>query len=349
LEPATAAPEDSWLAPPIFDLQINGYGGVDFQRDNVTAEELLAVCRKLRAAGCTRFLLTLITDEWSKLTARLRHLRALRAQSAEVKSALIGWHLEGPFLSAETPFHGAHDPALMCDPTVEHILELRSLTGTEPLLLTLAPERAGAIAAIELAVARGFKVSLGHTNAPAAVMHAAIAAGASGFTHLGNACGNALNKSDNIVWRVFDTPGLTAGLIPDRIHVSPVFFRICHRVLAPGSIYYTTDAMAAAGAPPGRYRIWRYEVEVGTDQVVRQPGTDRRAGSALRPIEGVFRAAEMLGCDWQEVWPRFSEVPAKLMGLAFDLTPGQPANFCLLKVARGNQLTELRVFAGGPD
>jgi N-acetylglucosamine-6-phosphate deacetylase len=158
-----------------------------------------------------------------------------------------------------------------------------------------------------------------------------------------------LNKLDNILWRVLDTPGLTASLIPDRIHVSPSLFRICHRVLAPERIYYTTDAMAAAGAPPGRYRIWRYEVEVGADQVVRQPGTDRLAGSALRPIDGVFRAAEMLRCDWQEVWPRFSEIPGRLMELAYDLAPGQPANFCLLKVARGNQLSDLKVFAGGPD
>jgi N-acetylglucosamine-6-phosphate deacetylase len=128
-----------------------------------------------------------------------------------------------------------------------------------------------------------------------------------------------------------------------------MFFRLSHRVLPLENIYYTTDAMAAAGAAPGRYRIWKYEVEVGADQVVRQPGADRLAGSALRPIDGVFRAAEMLRCDWQAAWPRSSQIPAKLMGLQFDLAPGQPANFCLLKVARGNQLSELRVFAGGPE
>jgi N-acetylglucosamine-6-phosphate deacetylase len=320
---------------------------VDFQQDNLTEDDLLAACRKLRAAACTRFLLTLITDDWTKLMARLRRLRALRAKSSELQSAIAGWHLEGPFLSSEPVYHGAHDPTLMCDPTPEHIQELRSITGHDSVLLTIAPERTGAIKAIELAVARGIKISLGHTNAPADVLRNAVAAGATGFTHLGNACGSALNKHDNIVWRVFDTPGLTASLIPDRIHVSPILFRVCHRALSPEKIYYTTDAMAAAGAPPGRYTIWRYEVEVGADQVVRQPGTDRLAGSALRPIDGVFRAAEMLSCDWQEVWPRFSENPGKLMGLGRSLVPGQPADFCLLKVGPGNQLKELKVLVGG--
>ena len=349
LEPVADAPEDLWLAPPLFDLQINGYGGVDFQQDDITVEELMTACRKLRADGCTRFLLTLITDEWDKLTARLRRLRALRSQVEELQLAIAGWHLEGPFLSAEPVYHGAHDPKLMCDPTPERIQALRSLTGRDPLLVTLAPERPGGIEAIKLAVAQGIKISLGHTNARVEVLREAVSAGATGFTHLGNACGSELNKSDNIVWRVLDTPGLTASLIPDKIHVSPIFFRVCHRVLAPDNIYYTTDAMAAAGAPPGKYRIWHYEVEVGADQIVRQPGTNRLAGSALRPIEGVFRAAEMLQSDWQTAWRRFSEIPGRFMSLAADLAPGRPANFCLLKIRPGNQLQELKVFVNGVD
>src|SRR5579862_3233503 len=73
------APVDLWVAPGLVDLQVNGYGGVDFQQDGLGADDLLKATRALRAAGCTRFLLTLITDEWPKLTARLRHLRNARA------------------------------------------------------------------------------------------------------------------------------------------------------------------------------------------------------------------------------------------------------------------------------
>src|SRR5206468_5846455 len=141
--------------------------------------------------------------------------------------------------------------------------------------------------------------------------------------------------------RVFETPGLTVSLIPDQIHVSPSLFRLIHRVLGADSIYYTTDAMSAAGMPPGRYKLGAMELEVGPDQIVRQPGKPLFAGSALRPIDGIFRAAQMLGRPWQEVWPRFSEAPAKLMGMRNELAVGQAADFCALRVGRENQLVNL--------
>jgi N-acetylglucosamine-6-phosphate deacetylase len=156
-----------------------------------------------------------------------------------------------------------------------------------------------------------------------------------------------LDRHDNILWRVFETPGLMVSLIPDKIHVSPPLFRLIHRVVDPDSIYYTTDAMAAAGMPPGRYKLGKLEVEVGADQIVRQPGKPLFAGSALRPIEGIFRAAEMLKAEWQDVWARFSKAPARLMGLRNDLAVQQPANFCILKVARENQFLDVQTFVKG--
>jgi N-acetylglucosamine-6-phosphate deacetylase len=252
----------------------------------------------------------------------LRHLRGLRANCPELQSAIAGWHVEGPFLSAEPGFHGAHDKELMMDPLPEHIRELRELTGQDPLLLTVAPERKGAIEAISLAVALGIRISLGHTNAPAETLQRAVAAGATGFTHLGNGCAALLDRHDNILWRAFETPGLTVSLIPDRAHVSPALFRIIHRQLADNSILYVTDSMSAGGAAPGHYRLGKLDLEVGDDRVVRQPGLPYLAGSALNPAAGVEFAAQMLGCAWQECWQRFSDLPARFMGLPSGLSPG---------------------------
>jgi N-acetylglucosamine-6-phosphate deacetylase len=332
IEPAeTTPPADTWLAPPLFDLQINGYAGIDFQQDGLSIQDLLVATRQLRLVGCSRFLLTLITDDWSKLIRRLTHLRELRAQSSELQSAVTGWHIEGPFLSAEPGFRGAHDAAFMLDPTPEHILELRALTDPDPLLITLAPERHGALEAVRLAASLGMKVSLGHTNAPAEILQLAIEGGANAFTHLGNGCPQQLDRHDNIIWRVLDNPRLLVSLIPDQIHVSPQLFRLIHRILEPERIYYTTDAMSAAGAAPGRYALGKLQLEVGPDQIVRQPGQRLFAGSALRPIDGVLRAAQMLGCPWQEAWRRFSEAPAKVMGLQNELRENQPG-FCVIKL-----------------
>ena len=346
LEPVSSPPaQEQWIAPGLVDLQVNGYAGVDFQGDDRTVDDLLVAVRGLRLAGCTTFLVALITDEWSRLMARLRRLRSLRSSSAELQAAIRGWHIEGPFLSAEPGFHGAHDPSCMRDPSPEHMSELRATAGDDPVLLTLSPERPGALRTIEAAISQRIVVSLGHTDASADILGQAVRAGARAFTHLGNGCPRALDRHDNILWRVFETRGLIVSLIPDQIHVSPPLFRLIHRVLDPESIYYTTDAMSAAGAPPGRYRLGKLELNVGTDQIVRQPGQALFAGSALQPIDGIFRAAQMLGCSWKEVWARFSAAPAKLLGLKNELAIGQPANFCVLTMEGENRLSSLAVCA----
>ena len=113
---ATVGTPNIWIAPPLLDLQVNGYGGVDYQSDNITADDLLSSVRQLRRDGCAQIFRTLITDAWLKLIARLKRLRDLRAQSPELLSAIAGWHFEGPFLSHLPGFHGAHKPELMLDP-----------------------------------------------------------------------------------------------------------------------------------------------------------------------------------------------------------------------------------------
>src|SRR4051794_28119012 len=106
IETVAGSPQqEQWIAPGLFDLQINGYAGIDFQQDNITIDSLLIAVHGLRRAGCTRFLLTLVTDDWPRLMRRLRHFRSLREESSELKAAIAGWHIEGPFLSAEPGFH----------------------------------------------------------------------------------------------------------------------------------------------------------------------------------------------------------------------------------------------------
>src|SRR5262245_27444741 len=191
---------DYWVAPALVDLQVNGFGGVDFQQDDLSLGSLVTATRRLRLAGCGRYLLTLITDEWVRMLLRLRDLRELRERSADLRHAIAGWHIEGPFLSAEPGFCGARDPSVMTDPTSEHLQRLREVTGADAVLLTLAPERPNALAAIEEAVSLGFKVSLGHTNASAELIAEAVKRGATGFTHLANGCPRTVDQTDYFIW-----------------------------------------------------------------------------------------------------------------------------------------------------
>jgi N-acetylglucosamine-6-phosphate deacetylase len=284
-------------ATGFFDPQVNGYGGVDFQRDGVTVEELTIATGAWRRDGGDSFLLTLITDAWPRLLARLRTLRGCRGRDPDLRSVIAGWHIEGPFLSDQPGFCGAHNPECMRDPALDDIHELREAAGDERVMLTIAPERRGAVEAIALAVKLGIRVSLGHTNATGSQLREAVSAGATGFTHLANGCPQQLDRHDNIIWRALDTPGLLIGLIADGIHVPPQLFRVIHRAVSPDRIYYTTDAMAAAGAPPGEYSLGRLRLNVGADGIVRQPGAANFAGSSLRPLQLRERAAAMLGAE----------------------------------------------------
>lgn len=335
------------LLPPLVDIQVNGYAGVDFQRDDCTAAELERAVDGLVAAACGRFLLTLITNRWDRMLARLRHYQALRAASPRLHRRIAGWHLEGPFMSPKPGFHGAHPPECMEAPSVEKMHELKAIVGDEPVLLTMAAEWPEAPDAIRAARALGFHVWLGHTDATAEQIAATISAGAEGYTHLGNGCPAELHRHDNIIFRVLDEPRLRASLIPDRIHVSPVLFRLMHQVLGRARLCYTTDAMAAAGAGPGTYDLAGMKVEVGADGVVRQPGKANYAGSSLAPLEGIRRAAAMLRRAPVDVWDYFSTQPAEFVGLVPALTVGGPADFCLLSKLDGATRIEIH-FTGEP-
>lgn len=331
LDPAlTEADTDLWIAPALFDLQVNGYAGTDFQKE-CNREALRRAAQALHSDGCQRALLTLITCPWDHMLQKVARLREVVQGDADLVRAFPGWHFEGPFLSDQPGFSGAHEPRWMSDPSPEQIRDLKTIVENDPVIMTFAPERKNSVEAIAGAVGCGFVVSFGHTDASAAQLHAAIEAGGRVFTHLGNGCPQKLDRHDNILWRVLDETKLTAGIIPDGDHVSPSLFRLLHRALGPSRVYWTTDAIAAAGAPNGRYSLGEIEFDVGPDRVARNPKTNSFAGSALEPIEGIRRGSRMLGLPWQKVWDYFSTQPAQVMSLPGELAPGSPAGFCLLR------------------
>jgi N-acetylglucosamine-6-phosphate deacetylase len=255
-----ASPEKSnqqWLAPGLLDLQVNGYGGIDFQEQNLSEKSLIEAAETLKRDGCPRFFLTLTTANWTTLLGNLKHIKTLRDSNPTLSESIAGWHIEGPFLSEEPGYCGAHDTSAMVDPSPEKILELKEIIQTDPTLLTLAPERRGSKESILQATRLGMRISLGHTNADEFSLREAAKAGAAGFTHLGNACPQKLDRHNNLLFRVLDSGNWMTGIIPDGIHVSPTLFRIFHKLIPSNQIYYTTDAMSAAGSVPGKYTNWK--------------------------------------------------------------------------------------------
>ncbi len=305
----------------LFDLQVNGFAGVDFQQPDLSAADLRRACEALRAHQTHRILLTLITDEIDALGQKFAAIEKLRAADPLIAETIPGYHLEGPWLSAEPGFCGAHPRERMCAPSLADYRRLQDSAGGNIRLITLAPEWPGSAEFIAEVRRENVVISLGHTDASDAEIDAAIAAGATLCTHLGNGVPQTMHRHDNVIQRLLARDELTACLIPDGIHLPRAVLRNFFRAKPPGRAIFTTDCMAAAGAPDGRYTIGHAEVE-SRDGVVRVPGQPNFAGSALTPDQGATKAAEWLGISRADARALFSTTVARHFGITLpSLTP----------------------------
>lgn len=302
--------------PGLFDFQVNGFGGVDFQRDDLTLEKLQRAVSALLRHGTQHIFATLITDHVDRLETRFRRFEELCAADADVASMIVGYHLEGPWLSPVSGFSGAHPSECMHAPDADEFRRLQFAASGRIRLVTLAPEWPGSPEFIADLVASGVHVALGHTNASEMEIDAAIHVGARFCTHLGNGTPLQLARHDNIIQRLLARDELIACLIPDGIHLPPFVLRNLVRAKPPGKVLFTTDAMAGAGMPPGTFTIGRHTVEVGDDKVARQPGGGGFAGSTLTPDEGVGRIGHYLGYTREEAVRLWSEEPMRAFGVA---------------------------------
>ncbi len=304
------------MSAPFFDLQVNGFAGIDYQRDDLTAVTLEHSLRALHAHRTGRILLTLISDSIDRLCARLEHIGRLREQHELARQIIVGYHLEGPWLSPKPGYHGAHDPRVMTAPTVADFERLWNASAGLLRLITLAPEWPGSPEVIALATHHGVRIAIGHSNANDPQIDDAIAAGATLCTHLGNAVPLQLHRHDNIVQRLLGRDELTAVFIPDGIHLPPFTLRNFVRAKPPGKVLFTTDCMAAAGAPAGRYSLGAHALEVGDDRVVREPGKQSFAGSALTMDQAEANVRAFLG--WPAEQARYACSDAVARALGFD-------------------------------
>jgi N-acetylglucosamine-6-phosphate deacetylase len=269
----------------LVDLQVNGFGGVDFNAAAdaapLTAEALDKALEAMLATGVTCCLPTVITAAPDVLWARLRALDAAIAGSRLGPLMCPGYHLEGPFLNAGEGYAGCHPPHAMAAPDYSLVAWLEAGLERPILLLTLAPELPGAEACIRSAHDAGKLVAMGHSAADFTQVSAAAAAGASLCTHLGNGLPQVLPKLANPIFAQLAEDRLSGGFIADGIHRPPPALRAMIRAKGPGRAFLVTDATAAAAAAPGIYPFAGMQVERGLDGSVRIPGGRYLAGSSL--------------------------------------------------------------------
>lgn len=290
------------VGPGFFDPQVNGFAGVDFQNPDITSQELEFALREIHSAGCSHILLTLITAGIDSMQYQFRHLAGILEANEFVRRGVLGFHLEGPFISRKPGFHGAHPPELVCDPDWTVFEKLQHASGGRIRLITLAPELEGSSSFIQKATNAGVMVSLGHTDASYEELLGAVQAGARMVTHLGNGCSEQLHRHDNIIQRVLAVPDLLVSLIPDGIHLPSFVLGNLVQALGAARVVMTTDAMSAAGAPPGEYTLGRLRLIVGEDRVVMAPGGKNFAGSSLTMEQGFYNCMRLGGLDAMGAW-----------------------------------------------
>jgi N-acetylglucosamine-6-phosphate deacetylase len=283
---------------PFFDLQVNGFAGVDFQDPALSQADLGRAVDALSRHQTGGILLTLITDRIDAMAAKLEQLERYRAADPVIAAMVAGYHLEGPHLSAVPGYHGAHPRELMVAPDCAAFDRLQAAAGGHIRLVTLAPELPGSPEFIRHLTSSGVRAAIGHSAASDHEIDAAIAAGLTLCTHLGNGVPLELPRHDNIIQRLLARDELTAVFIPDGLHVPPAVLRNFVRAKPPGKVLFTTDCMAAAGAGPGRFRIGRLEIEVGADGIVREPGQRNFAGSSLTMDRAAANVSAWIG--WNE-------------------------------------------------
>jgi N-acetylglucosamine-6-phosphate deacetylase len=322
-----------WIAPGLIDIQLNGFGGIDFNREIASDDAWHHATQQLFAQGCTGFFATLITNTdagYRKLLTSLTGRINLDPRNC------LGFHMEGPWLNPDPGYRGAHRTEWMCKPSVKTLEDWWAIAGPLLKLITLAPEvdMKAAKEVIRAGVEKKIGFFFGHSAAMGGEITAAMEAGVIGWTHLGNAAPATAPKFENVLFHAMAQPTLYPSIIPDGHHVPPHAFRVLARAFAekpPSRLLLTTDAMAGAGADkPGRYTIGEVEVEVGNDGSARLPGSTKLAGATVTPFEGVFLAERMSGLYLEEVWKAFSTRPATLFGFKHGIAAGNFADFCLI-------------------
>jgi len=296
--------------PGLFDLQVNGFGGIDFNSAGLTADRVDEALQQMLATGVTRCLPTLITSSFEQFAASARVLSRMSC------AAVAGIHMEGPYVSPEDGARGAHPREHVRPASIDDFSRHQDAANGRIVLVTLAPEVVGAVPLIEHLVASGVRVAIGHTAATPGQIADAIAAGATLATHLGNGCAQMLPRHPNVMWELLAADAVFASLIVDGHHLPPATVKAMVRAKGERRTMLVTDAVAAAGCAPGPYTIGGVTSELSADGRVSLPGTPYLAGSALTMDRAIANTVRFTGLPIDTVMKMASTIPASYLGLA---------------------------------
>ncbi|PRX68095.1 N-acetylglucosamine 6-phosphate deacetylase [Nonomuraea fuscirosea] len=294
------------VVPGFVDLHNHGGAGGSFPTgEQDRARDAVALHRR---HGTTTTVGSLVTDSIEGLTRAAASLAELCEEGL-----LAGLHLEGPYISRARC--GAHDPALLREPSPQELAGLIKAGRGHIRMLTIAPELPGALDTIRMAVAEGVIAAIGHSDADYEQTIVGIEAGASVATHLYNAMPPLGHRAPGPVAALLDDERVTVELVNDGVHVHAAMLRLAYEVAGPGRTVLITDAMSATGLGDGDYALGSMRVHV-RDGVARLAEGGSIAGSTLTMDVAFRRAVQEVGMSLPDAVQVASLTPARVLGLA---------------------------------
>jgi N-acetylglucosamine-6-phosphate deacetylase len=323
---------DLFISTGFFDPQVNGFAGIDFNDQNLRSEDVHRAARAISATGVTTFFPTLITTSFERLIHQLKILEKAMEEDSLVSNICKGIHLEGPYISSKEGPRGIHPPQFIRPPRWDEFEKFQEACEGKIKLITLAPEKEGALDFIEKAVSKGVVVSIGHTAASEDILGDGWKAGARLSTHLGNGMGRPFDRYRNPFQKQLSMDGLMASIIADGIHLPDYVVKNIVRAKGSGNILLCTDAVSAASQPPGRYRLADFELDAEGNGRARLAGTDTLAGSTLSIPKAIINVIKFTGISLGTAIKMATENGRKLFPeMIGTLSPGQPADLVLFR------------------
>ena len=336
----------TYIAPGLVEVQINGYMGVDFAGEDLTLDGVRKATKALWKEGITTYFPTLISSPHKRLKENFTVL-SNALNDSEVGASIPGFHLEGPYISPEDGYRGAHLKKNVRKPDWDEFMEYQSAANNGIKLITVAPEEEEAIPFIRKCVERGVVVALGHTAASADVIQNAADAGASMSTHLGNGCANMIHRHHNPIWPQLADDRLTPSIIVDGHHLTREEVQSFYKAKGAGNLILVSDALDLAGLQPGEYERGGRTLRL-TEEVVRFPKIDGLAGAASPISTCVRNMLEFTRCSLKEAIQMASTNPARKFDLddIGEISQGKRADLILFTMEEGKMVIQKTIVAG---
>lgn len=298
------------------DLQVNGFGGGDFNSDDLTAEAMHEACLRLRDAGGGQFLATVITADLDAMYRRLAALVRFREADSLVAEMMPGIHIEGPFINETPGYVGAHPVEAVKPASPEAMRRLLDAADGLTRIVTLAPERDAGSAVTKLLADAGICVSAGHCDPTHDQLRAGIDNGLRMFTHLGNGCPMHLHRHDNVIQRALSlADALWICFIADGVHVTFPALKNYLRCAGVDRSIVVTDAIAAAGLGPGTYTLGDQSIKIGDDLIARSHDASHFVGSTVTMQKTRENLQNSLCLGEKDIFRLLDTNPRKAIGL----------------------------------